>query len=430
MRADGARCIRRPVGFGHRRLLRARAGNPVKRRRVWRVMERILNLAIRAPTVAPGMACADVYDLFSRDPDLLALAVVEDGRPIGLVNRHELILRLADRFGRPLFEKKPVERLMDRDPLIVDGEADIDDLGKRILTERPSALATGFIIVHRGRYHGIGSALLLLQAQMRRMQRHAEALEEAKLEAEAANRSKSMFLANMSHELRTPLNAIIGFTDFIRSETLGPIRPAEYAEYVEDVNTSGKHLLNVINAILDMSKIEANRLELNEEEIDPADLCHSACRMLRETAKRRGVEILLEVPDDLPDLLADPQFVRQILLNLLSNALKFSETGQTVRLAAELKADGGLVFTVSDEGIGIAEEDIERVLEPFGQAENSLTRSREGTGLGLPLCQALTEAHGGRLELESELGKGTTVRIHMPASRTLDTDHSTIRYLA
>ncbi len=393
-------------------------------------MDRILNLATMAPTVAPETACADVYDVFSRDPDLLALAVVEGERPVGLVNRHELILRLADRFGRPLFEKKPIERLMDPDPLIVDGETGIDDLGQRILTERPSALVNGFIIVREGRYHGIGSALLLLQAQMRRMRAHAEALERAKLEAEAANRSKSMFLANMSHELRTPLNAIIGFTDFIRSETLGPIRPAEYAEYVEDVNASGKHLLNVINAILDMSKIEANRLELNEEEIDPADLCRSVSRMLRETAKRRGIEIRISVPDDVPDLLADPQFMRQILLNLLTNALKFSDAGQTVRLSVEQNREGGLVFTVEDEGIGIAEEDIARVLEPFGQAENALTRTREGTGLGLPLCKALAEAHGGRLVLESVLGKGTTVRIVLPPERTLGTDHPAMRYLA
>ncbi len=393
-------------------------------------MDRILDLATKAPTVAPETACAMVYDVFSRDPDLLAVAVVEEGRPIGLVNRHELILRLADRFGRPLFGNKPIRRLMDRDPLIVDGEAGIDDLGKRILDERPSALTTGFIIVREGHYHGIGSALLLLQAQMRRMQAHAEALEQAKLAAEAANRSKSMFLANMSHELRTPLNAIIGFTDFIRSETRGPIRPVEYAEYVEDVNASGKHLLNVINAILDMSKIEADRLQLSEEEVDPVDLCRSVARMLRETARNRGIEIRLAVPDDLPDMLADPQFMRQILLNLLTNALKFSQSGQTVVLSVGQDECGGFVFTVSDEGIGIAEKDIARVLEPFGQAENSLTRTREGTGLGLPLCRALAEAHGGRLELESKLGKGTTVRIHLPASRTLGTDHPSMRYLA
>ena len=382
-------------------------------------MDRIETLVIRAPTVTPETACAEVYELFSHDDDLLAIAVVEDGRPCGLVNRHELILTLADRFGRPLFERKPITRLMDPEPLIVEADHHVDFLSQLILDERPAALMQGFIVTRRGRYLGIGTALSLFHANMERAKQRSAELERAKAAAESANRAKTMFLANMSHELRTPLNAIIGFTDFIRSETLGPIEPPQYADYISDVNESGKHLLNVINAILDMSKVEANRIELKEDYVDPVELAESAARMMRETASRRGVAIQLDTEHAPPELYADGQLVRQILLNLLSNALKFSNDAEEVRLAVGCDDNDGCVFSVIDYGVGIAKEDIERVLEPFTQADSSHSRAAEGTGLGLPLCSALAKAHGGRLAIESEPGKGTRVDIHFPPGRTI-----------
>jgi len=385
---------------------------------VWR-MDRIEKLVIRAPTVTPETACADVYELFSRDDDLLAVAVVEDGRPCGLVNRQELTLTLADRFGRPLFERKPITRLMDPEPLIVEADHHIDFLSQLILDERPAALMQGFIIVRKRRYLGIGTALSLFHANMERAKQRSKELERAKAAAESANRAKTMFLANMSHELRTPLNAIIGFTDFIRSETLGPIHPSQYADYINDVNESGKHLLNVINAILDMSKVEANRIELREDYVDPSELAASAARMMRETASRRGVAIRLESENAPPELYADGQLVRQILLNLLSNALKFSGDADEIRLEVGCSEEGGCVLSVVDYGVGIADDDLERVLEPFTQADSSHSRTAEGTGLGLPLCSALAKAHGGRLEIASEVGKGTRVDIHFPPGRTI-----------
>ncbi len=391
--------------------------------------EAVAQLAIAAPALTPETTCAEVYELLSSDPDLLALAVVDAGRPIGLVNRHELTLRLADRFGRPLFERKPITWLMDRRPLLIEADEPLTRLEELLAGEHTAALLQGFIITEQGRYFGIGTALSLLQAQIVRTRAHAKELEEAKLAAEAASRAKSMFLANMSHELRTPLNAIIGFTDFIRSEPLGPITPKEYREYIDDVNLSGKHLLNVINAILDMSKIEANRLELHEEEIDPVEVAHSVRRMMRETAKRRDITVAIEAPADCPDLLADPQFLRQILINLISNAFKFSEAGTAVAVRFAVSPAGELVLSVIDEGIGIAPEDIPRVLEPFGRVIPGKARRAEGTGLGLPLCKALAEAHGGRLAIESTPGEGTAVHVVFPPERVIDTDSATLTYL-
>lgn len=382
-------------------------------------MDKIIALATRVPTVTPEITCGEVYELFSSDENLLAIAVVAQDRPIGLVNRNDLTLKLADRFGRPLFEGKAITRLMDPSPLIIEASHSIDFLSRFILDERPAALMQGFIITEDGRYLGIGTAMSLLQANMVRLKARSDELERAKIAAETASRSKSMFLANMSHELRTPLNAIIGFTDFMEAETLGPISPREYADYIRDVNDSGKHLLNVINAILDMSKVEANRLDLHEDYVDPEEIVTAVVRMMRETAARKGIAIAVTVDPAIPDVYADGQLLRQILINLLSNAIKFSGTSKRIEVAADLTDCGDMQFSVIDHGIGIAAGDMKKVLEPFGQVEGSLARSNEGTGLGLPLCKALAEAHGGSLHIASRLGEGTRVDVHLPAARIL-----------
>jgi len=248
---------------------------------------------------------------------------------------------------------------------------------------------------------------------------HEAALFEAVDAAEAANRAKSEFLANMSHELRTPLNAIIGFSDVINEEHFGTIGNPRYKSYVGDILVSARHLLTLINDILDVAKIEAGKLKLEEAAIEPAELCHQALRLVKDRAARAGVALACDLAGDLPRLRIDPRKVTQILLNLLSNAIKFTPRGGRVELAAARRADGGFGFRVRDNGIGIAPEDQPTALAPFGQVDSQLSRRFDGTGLGLPLSRALANLHGGDLELESTHGQGTTVTITLPKKRVL-----------
>jgi signal transduction histidine kinase len=235
--------------------------------------------------------------------------------------------------------------------------------------------------------------------------------------AEIANRSKSEFLANMSHELRTPLNAIIGFTEMMAEEKFGPIGCARYQDYLNNVLESARHLLTLINEILDVAKIEAGKLELTEKDVDPTALIRAALRMMSETAERRGIELVERAPTAPVTLWADENKLRQILLNLLSNALKFTPEGGRVECDGQLDPDGGFRFEVRDTGIGIEAEDIRTALAPFGQVDSRLNRKHGGTGLGLPLSTSLAEAHDATLRLDSTPGEGTTVTLRLPASR-------------
>ncbi len=236
--------------------------------------------------------------------------------------------------------------------------------------------------------------------------------------AEEANRAKTEFLANMSHELRTPLNAIIGFSEVIEHEILGKAEAnPKYVDYAHDINTAGTHLLNVINDILDIAKIEVGRLELEEEVFDLDDALDSCIKMLAEQAENGGVGLLRETPEPLPDIKGDEQKFKQIVINLLSNALKFTSEGGSVTLIAKVEEDGGLAMTVSDTGIGIADSDLAKVMAPFTQVESVHSRRYDGTGLGLPISRALTELHGGKISLTSELGVGTAITARFPAAR-------------
>jgi PAS domain S-box-containing protein len=236
--------------------------------------------------------------------------------------------------------------------------------------------------------------------------------------AELANRTKSEMLANVSHELRTPLNAIIGFSDMMRLEILGPIGLETYKGYSSDILSSGQHLLEIINDILDISAVEAGQVALAVEELTPAVLVDSVLPLVRERAEREGVALEADIPPDLPPLKADRRRLKQILLNLLSNAVKFTPRGGKVevRAFAGRGAGDGVVFEIADTGVGMDEAGLVKAMLPFGQVDGGVNRRHEGTGLGLPLTKALVELHGGALDLKSALGVGTTATVRLPGS--------------
>ncbi len=260
--------------------------------------------------------------------------------------------------------------------------------------------------------------------------RQAERVRAAMAEAEIASAAKSAFLANMSHELRTPLNAIIGFSEIMDRELFGRIGVPRYEDYVRDIRAGARHLLQIIEDILDISKAGAGHMELDESDVDLGGAIHSSCLMLRERARKGSVQISEAVAPVLPTLRGDRRRLRQILLNLISNAVKFTPRGGRVTVSAGCMAENCLFLRVADTGIGIAAADIPRVFEPFVQLGRVKQVAGEGTGLGLPLCRELVERHGGRLTMESAVGKGTTVEALFPASRTVARRHGALERVA
>jgi len=262
-----------------------------------------------------------------------------------------------------------------------------------------------------------GGGIVGVWTDISESKRREGAVMEAKDAAEQASRAKSTFLANMSHELRTPLNAVIGFAELIGLQVNGPVGHDRYLEYARDIRVSGEHLLTLINDILDLSRIEAGAVELNEDDIACADLIDSCARLIAGQAARAGLVLDVTPAAGVPSIRGDRRRLRQVLINLLSNAVKFTPRGGRVRLWAERLADGGIALCVSDTGIGMSADGIVQALTPFKQLDNSLARRYEGAGLGLPLAKNLIELHGGTLELTSEVGRGTTAGCRLPPAR-------------
>ncbi|MDJ0685721.1 MAG: ATP-binding protein [Alphaproteobacteria bacterium] len=265
--------------------------------------------------------------------------------------------------------------------------------------------------------------ILLIELDVTEFVERGHELTRAKEEAERANRAKTQFIAQMSHELRTPLNSVIGFAEVLRDELYGPIGAPEYKEFAGDIRDSGGHLLAIINDILDLSKTEVGNRTINREPVSLHEAAVATIRLMRQRAEQSGVTLELAIQSDLPTLSSEEQIVRQILINLVSNAIKFTRRGGVVTIAAELDdKDRGVVLSVRDTGIGMAEEDIPTALAPFSQIDSKLNRSFEGTGLGLPLVNGLIELHNGSMRIDSEPGVGTTVSLYFPPDHVLAGD--------
>jgi len=258
-----------------------------------------------------------------------------------------------------------------------------------------------------------------LSNNLAEIQAAQEALREAKETAEKANKAKSEFLANMSHELRTPLNSVIGFSSVMEEGIFGPLGHENYLVYVGAVQDSGKHLLNLVNDILDISKIEAGEMEFEETVVDVDDLIRASAKIVANSADKAEITLNIDVPENTPHLRGDDLRLKQILLNLLANAIKFTPAEGRVSVSACIDQSNAMTWRIIDTGVGISAKDLPRILKPFEQIRGAVAHTHEGTGLGLYLTKSLTEAHGGTLEIESEVGRGTTVIVRFPSERTI-----------
>ncbi|SMH54908.1 sensor histidine kinase [Azospirillum agricola] len=372
-------------------------------------------LAVPVAPVDSDRVCAEAIDRFSRHADLPALVVVDrDGWVLGLIDRNSLMAAFAE---DPEVARRPVAELMDAKPLTVEAGLTLSEIGRRMARLKPAALVTGFVVVRDGRYLGLGTATGLMARSAEQGELRSRQLEAARRQAEQANRAKTAFLANMSHEIRTPLNAMMGFAEILEQEVLGPHAIPLYREYARDIAESGRHLMDLINDLLDLSKAEADRLDLVEATVDVPRVLAGTARLLSERAARNGVRIVTAVPPDLPALWADERKLRQMLLNLLSNAVKFTPADGVVTVSARLAANGSLWMSVHDTGIGMSGEELAKALEPWGQIDSALGRGHVGTGLGLPLTKCLIELHGGRLDVISTPDRGTTMALVFPPDR-------------
>jgi len=288
-------------------------------------------------------------------------------------------------------------------------------------------IAEGFFVLLAIRLHETSLTVLEYRAEkdalIAELEQAKAVSDDSRRRAEEANLAKSRFLATMSHELRTPLNAILGFSEIMKGEVFGPMGNDHYREYVTDIHNSGTHLLNLINEILDLSRIEAGRYALNEEAVRLADVVEDCHHLIKLKAKTKGLTIHEQFEPNLPKLWADERGLRQIVLNLLSNAVKFTPTGGEIWLKMGWTAGGGQYVSVRDNGPGIPEEEIPIVLSAFGQGSLAIKTAEQGTGLGLPIVQALVNMHGGSFDLRSKLREGTEVTVTFPPARVMEVMH-------
>lgn len=379
----------------------------------------LLDLVQRVPPLSPETPGDTVYERFQREPDTLAIAVVDEaGVPLGLVERNAFFVAMASQYGRALYARRPISVLMNLSPVVVDGQEAAADFCGQMLAERPSELLRGFIVVDRGRYAGVGSALELLQATMAATQAHAEemtrlaeTLNLATQDAQAALKAKSQFLAVMSHEIRTPLNGVLAIADILARKLHQP----ELIPYVQSIQGSGETLLRLLTDALDLSRAEAGRLELAEEGFCVPHLLQDIAALWSARAELKGLELVVAY-EGAPDqwALGDAIRIKQVFNNLIGNALKFTSQGRVeVRLAALRDGlDVRLEGEVTDTGPGVSEDQLACLFQPFSQDEAGVREG--GAGLGLSICRELVGRMGGEIAARCRPGGGMSFTFHIP----------------